>query len=140
MKENLEPLCARAEPQNNFLEFPCIVCGAMHELPGAAAVLYEGGEKLGDVCPNCLRDGPEGAAKRMQEHIKNLRLLADDLASYLPWVERIPTEHWTTWNEVNRVGDEAYINSLSPEDLEEFKRRKNESAQAETCGEFEIPF
>jgi hypothetical protein len=113
----------------------------MHELPGAAAVLYEGGETVGDICPECLKDGPEGAAARMREHVKNLRMLADDLASYLPWVERIPGENWTSWNEVNRVGDEAYKASLSPEELEEYNNRsKAEREFWTTVLDEDIPF
>ena len=74
-------------------EFPCIVCGDLHQQNFAAAVLYDGGLELGDICPQCVAAGATGAAQRGREYAERLRAQAqarDALAAALPEIEHWP--------------------------------------------------
>jgi len=87
---------------NAHSRFPCDLCGNWHEQPGAAVILSEVSssnpeDRLGEVCPECVRAGPEGAAKRIESQAQALRQEADRLEALAPRVASI--EDWTSWEE-----------------------------------------
>jgi hypothetical protein len=57
----------------------CALCGCNFELLSAAVVLYDGHLPLGDLCQECLLDGPGKAALKVRERAKKLYAYADEI-------------------------------------------------------------
>ena len=51
----------------------CAFCGNSYDQSGAGVAFYDGEEAqietmVGEVCPDCIAAGPQGAAQRIREH------------------------------------------------------------------------
>jgi len=91
---------------NTCANFPCELCGAEIEEENAAAIVFKDGEQIGDVCPDCLKARPRGAAQRMRDHAVRLRQKAEEIEKYASTVEVLPLEAWSTVDKVKAMTEE----------------------------------
>ncbi len=105
-------LTTRPYSHNTCASFDCVICGGYFRQNNAAVALDQDGEELGDICPDCLQAGAQGALTAAHKHAARLRKLADrldDLAGRLPDVA-----HWATLNELRAAEREARASVAEP--------------------------
>jgi hypothetical protein len=74
--DELEFRFARGEEDER--EAVCKLCGRFFAVRAEAAMLYEGEEPLGELCPECVESGPREAAVRARAYAEELRQMADE--------------------------------------------------------------
>jgi hypothetical protein len=57
----------------------CVLCGSNFELPSAAVIVYDGRLPLGNLCQECLLEGPGKAALKVRERARKLHAYADEI-------------------------------------------------------------
>ena len=74
---NLE---VRIESSNMTVEWRCWVCRRPFDLDHITAILYADGVKLGDICPDCFKGGPDGIRKTLLAVGAELRDTSETIA------------------------------------------------------------
>ncbi|MDQ3004162.1 MAG: hypothetical protein M3R47_02070 [Chloroflexota bacterium] len=91
----------------------CCICRTWYEQDHAAAFLMRAGGHdgicesdvhIGDICPECLKAGPQGAAVRSQDCGRELEKLAKAQDEMGELVKNILLDDWATVEEVERAG------------------------------------
>ncbi|MGA9753393.1 MAG: hypothetical protein WBS54_16575 [Acidobacteriota bacterium] len=94
--DDLHVRAVTADEQERLVS--CLLCGELFEAGSEAAVLYDGDEPMGELCPACLRSGPREAALRAREYAAQLHAMAE---GYLGLAEQV--ESLDGW--MNRRGE-----------------------------------
>ena len=74
---NLE---VRIESNTMLMDFCCWVCRRVSDPADVAAILYVDGVKLGDICLDCFKGGPEGIRKTLLDVAAELRETSETIA------------------------------------------------------------
>ncbi len=96
------------------MDFPCVVCGRYFtEDMVAAALLPEGKtdcrkDSYGDICPDCLAAGPEGAALECTKHADDLQGSAMALYLLANDIRAIPESDWKKPEDIHDVAKRVY--------------------------------
>ncbi len=69
----------------------CILCGGFFLVRSEAAMLYEGEDYLGELCPECVESGPVEAAMRARSYSDELRRMAEASDALASRVEAMGT-------------------------------------------------
>jgi len=125
-------------------ETACHLCGTVIEDEYVVAIIFQDGEAIGSVCPDCLKVGPRVAAQRIRDYVVQRRQEAEvsrqrtkvwlkELVESAPLIEALPLEAWATVDELKAMSNAV--------DLEIVKDKLGESgAMTETLEPGEIPF
>jgi len=66
----------KIEPNNLLVDWTCWVCGSEFGLDMLTAVAYVDGEKVGDICSECLKGGVNEIKKQLLKKAARLQTLA----------------------------------------------------------------
>ena len=108
-------LTVKIESNNVLTDFPCVICGRIYDAGPAIAVLSNGKETLGDVCPKCLALGLEGAAAQLKEQAEGLHKEAKRLKRLVSYVEDV--QAWPTSEALERatlIGELGFMYPNTP--------------------------
>lgn len=101
----------KAKTHNMGANFSCVLCGTDHQQNHACVELIDPDTSgvIGDICPDCIEAGPEGAAARTREYAYKLVRKAE-----AQWLElaaavgHIKFKDWATLDDLQAAEHEAH--------------------------------
>lgn len=96
----------------------CSLCHNWYEPYSARALVYVDQEEMGNVCRDCLRAGPQGAAERMQAWAARLRTTAEEFRSQAEGADTLARDIDVLAQDVAQIPKDRWPNGEAPEQAE----------------------